>query len=113
MQMNLRKALLDSPQHLFVPVDLQIRMQPSLHQHSCAAQLYRFMNLVVNRLEVEDVSLSPSGPLQWPVERRERAVLGGEICVIDIPVNDVGNYTFRVQLAADCVRFHTYSDQVV
>src|SRR6266851_2280166 len=34
MQMDLGKAFLNPTQHFLVPIDLEIRMQPALHQHS-------------------------------------------------------------------------------
>src|ERR1700747_1175111 len=57
MQMNLRKALADATQHLLMPLDLEIRMQSTLHQNACAAEFDRLANLVVNRLEIEKVAL--------------------------------------------------------
>src|SRR5215471_13742737 len=110
MEVNLRKALLDYAKHPFVPVNLQIRMQPSLHQHTCAAQLYGLTNLVVNRFKVEDVPFFRCGTFQGPVEGTECTVLGTEICVVNVPVDDVGHYTFRVPFAADGVRFHANSN---
>ena len=56
MQMDFRKALLDATQHLLVPVNFQIRMQAALHQHAGAAELDGLANLLVNRVEVENVS---------------------------------------------------------
>ena len=62
MQVNLRESLLDAAQHLLVPVDLEIGMQAALHQHACAAQLHGLPNLVVDRFEIEDVTLFCRGP---------------------------------------------------
>ena len=100
-------------QHLLVPVDLQIGMQAALHQHAGAAQFDGLANLVVDGFELEDVSLFRRWPLQRPVERAEGAVLGAEIRVIDVAVDDVGDDAFGMQLAAHRVGFHADADQVV
>ena len=64
VQVNFREALLDAAQHLLVPVDLQIGMQAALHQHAGAAQFDGLPNLVVDGVELEDVSLFGRGPFK-------------------------------------------------
>src|SRR5207247_322058 len=88
-------------------------MQAALHQHASTAELDGLANLFVNCVEVEDVSLFGLRPLQWAVKRTERAVLGAEICVINVAINDVGDHAFGMKLAADGVSFHAYPDEVV
>ncbi len=96
--MDLRKTLLDSAQHLLVPVDLQIGMQPALHQHAGAAKFDRLANLVVDRVEVEDVAFFRRRPLQRAIKGAEGAVLGAEIRVINVAVDDVSDRALRMQL---------------
>src|SRR6476469_8592491 len=55
MEMDFRKALLDTTQHLLVPINLEVRMEAALHQYARSAKLDGLMNLVVNSLEIEDV----------------------------------------------------------
>src|SRR5215472_11909569 len=65
VQVNFRKALADATEHLFVPLDLEIRMKPSLHQNAGAAELDRLTNLVGDRLEIEDIAFLCGGSFQW------------------------------------------------
>ena len=58
VQPDLRKALLDAGEQALEPVDLQIGMKAALHQHAGAAHLLGLGDLVVDRLEVEDVALA-------------------------------------------------------
>ena len=113
MQVNLRKAFADAMQHFFVPLDLQVRMQAALHEHAGAAEFHRLADLVVDRFEFEDVSFFRRRPLQRPVKRAEGAVLGTEIRIVNIAVNDVGDHALGMQLAAHAVRFHADADQVI
>src|SRR5438094_366436 len=53
-------------------------MQAALHQHAGAAEFHRLANLVVDRFEIEDVSLFSFGSLQWTIKRAERAVFRKE-----------------------------------
>src|SRR6266478_4384089 len=111
--MNLRETLLDATQHFLVPVDLQVRMQAALHKHARAAEFHGFANLVVDGFELEDIALFGRGPLQRPVESAEGAILGAEIRVIDVAIDDVGGNAFRVKLPAQRVSFHADADEVV
>ena len=100
-------------QHLLVPVNLQVGMQTALHQHAGAAQFDGLANLVVNGFELEDVSLFRRGSFQRTIEGAEGAVLGAEIRVINVAVDDVGSHAFGMKLAAHRVGFHADADQVV
>ena len=88
-------------------------MQAALHQHAGAAQLDGLANLVVDGFELEDVALFGRGSLQRPVEGAEGAILGAEIGVVDVAVDDVGDDAFRMQPAAHRVGLHADADQVV
>ena len=71
-------------------------------------------NLLVDRLEVEDVALGGRVlPFERPVEGAEGAVLGAEVGVVDVAIDDVGDDALGVQPAADGVGFHAQADQVV
>src|SRR5262250_2380770 len=107
------EPLLDPPQHLFMPIDLQVWMQAALHQHASATQFNGLTDFVVDSLETENVSLFGLGSLQRTIKRAKRAVLGAEIRVIDVAVDDVGGNTLRVQSASHCVGFHANADEIV
>src|SRR5207253_10537789 len=97
--MNLGKSLLDATQHLLVPVNFQIGMQAALHQHARAAEFDGFANLVVDRFQIEDVPLFSFGSLQWTIKRAECAVLGAEVRVINIAIDNVSNHALGMQFA--------------
>jgi hypothetical protein len=107
------EPLLNAAQHLLVPINLEIGMQASLHQHSCAAEVHGLANLVVDRIELEDVSLFRLRPFQRTVKRAEGAVFGAEVRVIDVAINDVRDHTLGMELAAKGVGFHADADEIV
>ncbi len=113
VQMDLRKALLHPAEHRLVPLDFQVGMQAALQQHAGAAQLDRLAHLVVDGVEVEDVSLGGELALQRPIEGAEGAVLGAEVGVINVAVDDVGDHALGMQAAAHRVGLHTDADQVI
>src|ERR1700680_3520582 len=113
MQMNFRESLLDAAQHFFMPLDLQIGMQSALHQYTCPAKLRSLANFLVDRVEIEDVSLFRPTPLNATIERAEGLIIGAEVGVINIAVDDVRHGAFGMHLSADRVRFHANPDQVV
>src|SRR5437588_6568730 len=113
MQVNLGKSLLDATQHLLVPVNFQIGMQAALHQHACAAEFHRLANLVVDRFQIQDVSLFSFGSLQWTIKRAECAVLGAEVRVINIAIDNVSNHALGMQFAPDGVGLHADADEVI
>src|SRR3989442_14503731 len=111
--MNFGESLLDAAQHAFVPVNFQIGMQTALHQHACASEFDGFANLVVDRFQIQDVSLFGFGAFQWTIERTESAVFGAEVRVINVAIDDVGDHALGMQLAAQGVGFHTDADQII
>ena len=88
-------------------------MQAALHQHARAAKFDGLADLVVDRVEVEDVAFFRGRAFQRPVEGAEGAVLGAEVRVIDVAVDDVGDHALGMQLAAHRVGFHADADQVI
>ena len=111
--MYLGEPLLDTAQHLLVPIDLEIGVQSTLHQNSGAAKFDRLFYFVVDSVEVEDVSLFSFGSFQRPVKGAKSTVFGAKVRVINVAVDDVRDHTFGVQLAALRVGFHPQSDQVI
>ena len=111
--MNLGETLFDATQHLLVPIDLEIGVQSTLHQNSGAAKFDRLFYLVVDSVEVEDVSLFRFWSFQGPVKGAESAVFRAKVRVINVAVDDVRDHTLGVQLAALRVGFHAQSNQVI
>ena len=85
-------------------------MQAALHQDAGAAQVDGFLNLVEDDFLGQDVAF---GVAHGTVEGAEAAILGAEIGVVDVAVDDVADHVFRMQLAADGVGGHADADQVV
>jgi|SRR5881275_3202195 len=113
MQMDFGKALLDPTQQTLEPVDCQIGMQSALHENSGAPKFDRLSDLAVDSIEIEDVSLGSQLALQRTIKSAERAVLSAEIRVINVAIDDVGDDTFRMQLAAHGIGFHSNANQVI
>src|SRR5437773_11067034 len=111
--MNLGKSLLDATLHLLVLVKYQIGMQAALHQHARAAEFDRLANLVVDRFEIEDVPLFSFGSFQWTIKRAECAVLGAEVRVINVAIDDVSDHALGMQFTAHGVSFHADADQII
>ena len=111
MQMDTgAEALLDRRQQILIPLDLQIRVQAALHQDAGSAQVECFLNLVEDDLVREDVAL---GVAHGAIEGAEAAVLGAEIGVVDVAVDDVADHAFRMELAPDGVGLHADTDEVI
>ena len=106
------KRCFHAAKKFFVPFDLQVRMQTALHQHAGAADLDRLADLLVDGLEIVDVTFGAAGPFRG-VEGAEGAVLGAEIGVVDVAVDDVGGHALGMELATDRIGLHADADEVV
>ncbi len=107
------KALLDASEQPLKPIDLEVGVEAALHEHSGAAHFDCLANLFVDRLEVEDVALSGHLALERPVEGAECAVLGAEIRVVDVAIDDVADDALGMEPASDGVGLHAKAYQVV
>jgi hypothetical protein len=65
---------------------------------------------VVNSLEVEDVAFLGQLSFERPVKRAEGAVLGAEVGVVNVAIDDVGDHPVGMQAATHCVGFHADAD---
>ncbi len=113
VQMHLRKTLADAAQHFLVPVDLEVGMQASLHEHAGAAEFDGLADFFVDGVEVENVAVCGGGAFQRAVEGAEGAIFGAEVGVVDVAVDDVGDHALGMFGAADSVGFHADADEVV
>ena len=105
-----RKSLFDRTEQVLEIFDLQIRIDAALHQHAGAAKVHGLLNLAEDLLFRENVALLVT---HRPVEGAEAAVLGAEVRMVDVAVDDVARHALRVKLAPDGVGFHADADQVV
>src|SRR5208283_229005 len=103
------ETLLDRFEEVFVPFNLQIGMQAALHKNTCPAEVDRLLDLVEDNLLRQDVAFLMA---HGTIERAEAAVFGTEVGVVDVPVDDVADYSFRMQLAANPIRLHADPNQV-
>src|SRR4029077_15871886 len=88
-------------------------MQAALHQYASASKFLGLANLVVDGLEFKDISLFGLRALQRAIESAESAILGAEVCVVNVAIDDVGDHALGVALAAQPVGFHANPDQVI
>ena len=88
-------------------------MQASLHQHASTTKFNGLVDLLVNRVEVQNVPFLGRRPFQWPVKRAEGAILGAEVGVIDVAIDDVGDNALGMELAAQRISLHADADQII
>src|SRR5690349_14512077 len=104
------EPLFDRAQQILIPFDFQFRMQAALHQNSRAAQIDGLLNLLEDHVFRVDVAL---GVPHRPVEGAEAAILGAEIRVVDVAIDDVADDPVGMVLAAHRVGRHPDADQIV
>src|SRR5437867_5539438 len=85
-------------------------MQSALEQNSGAAELQHFVDFLVDLFEGQNVAILGA---ERAVERTKGAILGAEICVIDVAVDLVGHNTRVVFLEAQLVRSHSDANEVI
>src|SRR6516225_1961397 len=76
-------------------------MHAALHQNSCAAKGEGFLDLFVDDVIRQNVSL---GVTFHAIKRAKCAELSADICVVDIPVDDVADNVVRMQSLPNSVR---------
>src|ERR1017187_2092587 len=104
------EALLDAAKEIFVPLDFKIGVKAALHQDAGAAEVEGLLNFFIDDFLRQHV---PFGMAHGPVEGAEAAVLGAEVGVVDITIDDVGDDVLGVPLTADRIGLHANADQVV
>ena len=85
-------------------------MQPSLHQNPRPTHVQRFLDLRKNhflRVNIRFLVTLRS------VERAKAAILGADICVVNIPVDDVSGHVVRMVPASHRVSGHTEAYQIM
>src|ERR1700730_12600572 len=87
-------------QQIFVPFNPVIRMQSSLHQHACAAQRDRLVDLRADLVNSPDVSVGGTRPA---IESTKGADDVADVGVVYIPVDYVGDDVAGVAALANLV----------
>jgi len=88
---DFREAPLDAGEEALEPVDFEVGMDAALHEDAGAAEFLGFGDLLVDFFEVEDVAFAGLGPFERAIEGAEGAVLGAEVGVVDVAIDDVGD----------------------
>src|SRR2546427_1880852 len=95
---------------MFVVANLQVRVQTALEQNSGAAEFQHFVDFLVDVLEGQNVAVLGA---ERTVERAEGAIFGGEIGIVDVAIDLVGDDAGIVFLQAHLVRGHADADEVI
>src|SRR5579884_273289 len=85
-------------------------MQAALHENAGATEVERLLNFREDNFLRMQVTFFVS---DGAIESAEAAIFSTEIRVIDISVDDVSNYAFRMEPAADGVGGHADADQII
>src|SRR6185312_469992 len=89
-----------SAQEIFVPLDAEVRVQATLHQHPRSTQRDRFIDLCANLIHRPDVSVGRSRPA---IKRAERADNVTDVGIVDVPIDDVRNDAVRMKTLTDFI----------
>ena len=87
MDIDVGEVVLDVVEQFLVPLQLEVGMQPALHQDLVAAERDRLPDLLQQHLSVQDVRL---GVVELAVKRAEIADRRANIRIVDIAVDIVG-----------------------
>ena len=101
MQLKRRILLLQRSEQVFVSLDAEIRMQPSLHQNTGAAQRDCLVNLLADFVERAHVSVGRARP---SIERTEGADHVANVRVVNVSIDDVGDDVVGMLALANLVR---------
>src|SRR5437016_14507121 len=97
-------------QKIFVPLNSKVRMQPALHQDARAAERNRLVNLRANLIDRAHVGVGRARPA---IERAERADDVTYIRIVNVSIDDVGNYVIRMTSFPHFVGRGAYASNVV
>src|SRR5580704_15887558 len=104
------ELLLDRPQQILIPLDLEFRMQTALHQDSGSAQVDGLLDLLKDHFLRMNVAF---GMTHGPIKSAKAAIFRAEICVINVAVDNIADDPVRMQLAADLISRHPDPNQIV
>ena len=98
VDVDLRKVALDVAQQLFVPLELEFRVQSALHQDLVAAQVDRLLDFLQQHVALEHIAFRVFGLAK---ERAEIAHGRADVRVVDVAVDVVGAVRLGMQPARD------------
>ena len=110
VQLKSRILFTQRAQQIFVPLDAEVRMQSTLHQHAGAAERDRLVDLLADLVERADVSVGRAGTA---IERAEGADDVADVRVVDVAIDDVGDDVVRVAARAYLVSRDAHPRDVV
>src|SRR5437870_11851640 len=93
MQLKARVLRTKRVQKIFVPLDAEIRMQPTLHQNAGASERDRLVNLRANLIYRAHVGVGRARPA---IECAERADDVTYIRIVNVSIDDVGDDVVRM-----------------
>jgi hypothetical protein len=91
------KSLFDGAEQVLVPFDLEIGMKSALHEDAGAAEVEGLLDLLKDHFLRQNVAFCVS---HGPVEGAKAAILGAEVGVVDIAIDDVGDDSLGVPALA-------------
>ncbi len=94
------EVTLDVAEQLFIPFELQMRVQSSLHQDLVTPQRDRLANLLEQNVAVENIGL---GIVDLAVKRTKVADRRADVGVIDVPVDVEGAIGLGMKPPADLI----------
>src|SRR5580693_8341296 len=92
----------DGAKEVFIPFDLEVRVQAALEEDARAAEVDGLLDLVEDDFARENVAFLAA---HGTVEGAEAAVFGAEVGVVDVAIDDVRDNSVGVVFAADGVGF--------
>src|SRR5437764_284217 len=93
MKLKLGILCVQRPQKVLIPLDVEIRMQSALHQHTGAAEFNSLVDPSANFLDRMNVGVGFSRP---PVERAESADDVADVGIIDVAIDYICNNIARI-----------------
>ncbi len=101
---------MQSPEQIFIPFDIKIRMKPALHQHAGTAEVDRFIDAFADLVDGMNICVRLSGPA---VKRAKRADDVADVGIINVAIDDVGNDIARILSLAYLIGRKADADKIV
>src|SRR5258707_9133087 len=95
-----RVVAFDVAQQIEIPLERDVGVVPALHQDLHAADRLQLVDLAADLLVRQQIALGMLGP---SIERAELAVGDADVRVVDVPVDDIRDDVFRMQLPAGLI----------
>ena len=110
MELKLRILRVERTKKVLVPFDVEIRMQPALHEHTSAAERDRFVDSFLDLLDGMNIRIGFS---RSTIKSTESTDDVADVRVIYVPVDDVCDDVGRVLAHADLMCRKPDADEIV